>query len=297
MSDSRVILHVGWPKTATTSMQAELAGYPNLAGKPFGHPMTARAVPTIDAIVRARNWHPDDLDALVEAVRRDRNLPVLLSDEVLIAMPQREWFDNLVGPFEVANRLAAARGDKRVFFTLREPRRQLRSTWLHHVREGRTQTYPQFLDRVTRDRSEPRGTFAIAALVDRYADLFGVDNLAVGFTEDYTKSPIDFWRRFGEAFAIDGMETYVDCTGPRLNETVLGPVPYELVVNRIIGTYGKLRRVDDVRPMRRWMTRKVSRRMTANHEKFFARHATAEDELVAALQDDITRIRGLIKLI
>jgi len=297
VSDSRVIFHVGWPKTATTSMQAELVGYPNLAGKPFGHGETARAVPTIDAIVRSPNWHPDDLNVLIKSVRHDPNLPVILSDEVLIAMPQREWFENLVGPFEAANRLAAAEGDKYVFFTLRDPRRQLRSTWLHHVREGRTQTYPQFLDRITRDRSEPRGTFAIEALVELYAELVGVTNLAAGFTEDYTKNPVDFWRRFGNAFAIDRMETYVDTTGPRLNETVLGPVAYELVVNRAIRTYGQMRKVDDIRPMRRWMTRKVSRRIPANHEGFFARHATQEDELVAALQDDITRVRGLIKLI
>lgn len=297
MSDSRVILHVGWPKTATTSMQAELVGYPNLAGKPFGHADTARAVPIIDAIVRSRMWDPGDLDALVEAVRHDRNLPVILSDEVLVAMPQREWFENLVGPFEVARRLAAARGEKFVFFTLREPRRQLRSTWLHHVREGRTQTYAQFLDRVARDRLEPRGTFAIAALVEHYADLFGGANLAVGFTEDYTQSPIDFWRRFGETFTIDGMETYVDCTGPRLNETVLGPASYELVVNRVLRNYGRMRGMDDVRPVRRWMTRKVSRRLTANHEKFFARHASTEDKIVAELHHDITRVRALIRSI
>lgn len=297
MSDSRVIFHVGWPKTATTSMQAELVRYPNLAGKPFGHGATSRAVPTIDAIVRNSDWSTDDLNLLIDGVRHDRGLPVLLSDEVLIAMPQREWFDGLVGPFEVANRLAAVQEDKRVFFTLRDPRRQLRSTWLHHVREGRTQTYPRFLDRIGHDRAQMRGTFAIAALVERYADLFGVTNLALGFTEDYTNSPINFWRRFGDAFDIVEMEAYVDCAGPRLNETVLGPARYELAVNRAIQTYGKLRRVDDARPIRRWMTRKVSRRMTSDQKKFFARYASSEDELVAALQDDITRIRGLIKLI
>lgn len=297
MTDSRVIIHVGWPKTATTSMQADLVRYPNLAGKPFGHAETARAVPTIDAIVRTRDWRPNDMNSLIADVRCNGGLPVLLSDEVLIAMPQREWFDGLVGPFEVADRLTQVDGETRIFFTLRDPRRQLRSTWLHHVREGRTQTYPQFLDRVTRDRAKPRGTFAIAALVERYIDLFGATNLAVGFTEDYTKDPIDFWRRFGDAFGIDRMETLVDCSGPRLNETILGPVRYELVLNRAISAYGKLRGLDDTRPVRRWMTRKVSRRMPAGHEKFFARHATAEDELVAALQDDVTRVRRLIKAI
>lgn len=297
MSDSRVIFHVGWPKTATTSMQAELVGYPNLAGKPFGHGETARAIPTIDGIVRLRDWSPRDLDQLIDATRHDAALPVLLSDEVLIAMPQREWFESLVGPFEVANRLARAQGDKRIFFTLRDPRRQLRSTWLHHVREGRVQTYPQFLDRVRRDRLEPRGTFAVAALVERYVDLFGVANLTVGFTEDYTKSPVDFWRRFGSAHDIQEMESYVACDGPRLNETFLGPITYEMTVNRLLYRYGALRGIDDIRPLRRWVTRNVSRRMTANHQRFFKRHAEAENHIVEELSNDVTRIRGLIKTI
>lgn len=292
-----MIIHVGWPKTATTSMQAELAAYPNLAGKPFGHGDTALAVSTIDAVVRSGDWAPDNLDRLINAARHEPGLPVLLSDEVLIAMPQREWFENLVGPFEVADRLVRARGDKHIFFTLRNPRRQLRSTWLHHVREGRVQSYPQFLDRIRIDRAEPRGTFAIAALVERYAQLFGIENLAVGFTEDYTPNPVDFWRRFGGAFGIEGMEGFVDCDGPRLNETLLGPVAYEMLVNRVLRRYGALRRIDDIRPLRRWMTRKVSRRMTANNEKFFARHADNENRLVEELNSDIARVRGLIKMI
>ena len=292
-----MIIHVGWPKTATTSMQAELSRYPNLAGKPFGHGDTALAVPTIDAVVRSGDWAPDNLDRLINVARHEPGLPVLLSDEVLIAMPQREWFENLVGPFEVAERLARGRGDKHIFFTLRDPRRQLRSTWLHHVREGRVQSYPQFLDRIRSDRAEPRGTFAIAALVERYAQLFGVANLAVGFTEDYTTNPVDFWRRFGGAFGIEGMEDFVDCDGPRLNETLLGPVSYEMLVNRALRRYGALRRIDDIRPLRRWMTRKVSRRMTANNEKYFARHADIENRLVEELNSDIARVRGLIKLI
>jgi len=278
-------------------MQAELVRYPNLAGKPFGHAETARALPTIDAIVRARDWNPVDLNALLRASRHDQNLPVLLSDEVLIAMPQREWFENLVGPFVVADRLAQAEGDKHVFFTLRDPRRQLRSTWLHHVREGRTQTYPRFIDRIRGDRSQSRGTFAIAALVERYVERFGADRLAVGFTRDYAASPLEFWTRFGNAFGIERMNEMVDCDGPRLNETVLGPVNYELLVNRGLVTYGRLRGMDDIRPGRRWMTRKISRRIPANHDRFFARHSEIEERLVSELQADIERVRGLIRTI
>lgn len=297
MSDSRVIFHVGWPKTATTSMQAELSRFPNLAGKPFGHPETGRAIPVIDAIVRARTWSPDDLDSLVAASRIDGSLPVLLSDEVLIAMPQREWFEGLVGPFEVAERLARAKGDKQVVFTLRDPRKQLRSTWLHHVREGRTQTYRQFVDRVTRDRAESRGTFAFAALIGRYSELFGRDRLAVGFTEDYTTDPRAFWQSFGDTLGIPRMTTYVDSDGPRLNETVLGPVPYELMVNRALHAYGRLRRHEDIRPLRRKMTRKVSRRMPASHESYFLRHSEIEDSLVADLSSDIERVKKMVRTI
>lgn len=297
MSDSRVIFHVGWPKTATTSMQAELGRYPNLAGKPFGHTDTALAVAVIDAVVRSHNWSPDDLDELVRSARHDVQLPVLLSDEVLIAMPQREWFENLVGPFEVAERIVRATGDKRVFFTLRDPRRQLRSTWLHHVREGRVQTYPEFIERIANDRAEPRGTFAIAALVKRYADLLGADRLAVGFTETYTSDPHDFWRRFGVEFGIPRMEDFVDVGGSRQNETVLGPVPYEMAVNRALRFYGSVRRRDDIRPLRRKITRKVSRRIPADHATYFSRHAKTEDRLVNDLTRDIELVRGMIRTI
>lgn len=290
-----MILHVGWPKTATTSMQADLSRYPNLAGKPFGHAETAHAVPTIDGIVRSREWTPNELNALIERSRHVAALPVLLSDEMLIAMPQREWFENLVGPFEVADRLAKVEADKGVFFTLRDPRRQLRSTWLHHVREGRTQSYPQFLDRVAHDRFRGQGTFAIAALVERYVELFGRDRLVVGFTEDYTADPLDFWRRFGDVFAITGMDGFVDCTGPRLNETILGPISFELTVNRVLRAYSAVRRRDDIRPVRRRVTRNVSRRIAANHDSFFARHLGVENVLVDELRADIEQMRATIR--
>lgn len=297
MSDLRVIFHVGWPKTATTSMQAELSRFPNLAGKPFGHPGTGRAIPTIDAIVRARTWSPDDLDSLVAASRNDGSLPVLLSDEVLIAMPQREWFEGLVGPFEVADRLCRAKGNKQVVFTLRNPRRQLRSTWLHHVREGRTQTYRQFVDRVSRDRAESRGTFAVAALIGRYSELFGPDGVAVGFTEDYTTDSTSFWQRFGDVLGIPRMTTFVDSDGARLNATVLGPISYELTVNRALQAYGRLRRRDDIRPLRRIMTRKVSRRIHASHEGYFQRHSEIEDLLVTELLSDIEHVKKMVRTI
>lgn len=297
MSDSRVIFHVGWPKTATTSMQAELGRYPNLAGKPFGHIDTAIAVPVIDAIVRSHDWTPGDLDELIHSARHDAQLPVLLSDEVLIAMPQREWFENLVGPFEVAERIVRATGDKRVFFTLRDPRRQLRSTWLHHVREGRVQTYPEFIERVAKDRAERRGTFAIAALVKRYAELLGADRLAVGFTETYTSDPYDFWRRFGVEFGIPRMEDFVEVGGSRQNETVLGPMFYEMAVNRALRLYGSVRRRDDVRPIRRKITRKVSRRIPADHAAYFSRHAKVEDRLVNDLTHDIELVKEMIRTI
>jgi len=278
-------------------MQGELVGYPNLAGKPFGHGETAIAIPTIDAVVRSPHWKPQELDSLIRIARHDETLPVLLSDEVLIAMPQREWFENLVGPFEVARRLSRITGDKRVLFTLRDPRRHLRSTWLHHLHEGRTQTYSQFLDRISLDRSEDQGTFAIAALVELYADLFGAENLAAGFMEDYVKNPRDYWCRFGDAFGIDAMERFVRCDGPKLNETILGPVWFEMMVNRALHVYGTVRKIDDIRPVRRWMTRKISRRLAVRHEKFFARHSQTENRLVETMQNDIARVRDLINLI
>jgi hypothetical protein len=292
VSDVPVILHVGWPKTATTSLQSQLRGYPNLAGKPYGREGAMEARLVVDTLVRSGPWHLDGLRALVEAAHRDSTLPVILSNESLIEMPQREWFDNCVGPFEVARRLAQLEGRHHVLMTLRDPREMLRSTWLHHVREGRVQGYADFLRRVTADRTAGRGSFAIRELVDTYGDIFGTSRVVVAFSEDFTTDPAGFWRRFARTFGCEKFTADVADGTPRLNETTLGPIGFEATINRLLYLYAKVARTESTRHLRRWVTRNVSVRIRTDHRRFFARFAASEDPLVADLVADVAYVRG-----
>lgn len=273
-------------------MQSHLRNYPNLAGKPFGRDGATEARKVVDDIVRSGEWNPEPLARLLEASRNDPARPVILSNESLIEMPQREWFDGLVGPFEVAHRLATINGQRSVLFTLRDPRTMLRSTWLHHVREGRLQTYGDYLSRIASDRALRRGPFSVAALVDTYAELFGPERMVVGFTEDFTSDPGHFWNRFAAVFGVTDFAPAGSEAVPRLNETVLGPIGYEMAVNRVLRLYGIVTRRRNTRNIRRWMTRRVSRRVKTDHDRFFARFADAENDIVAGLEGDFGYVRS-----
>jgi hypothetical protein len=291
----RVLFHVGWPKTATTSMQSHLRGYPNLAGKPHGRDGAAQAIGVVDELIRHRMWSSEGLSSLLSSSLRDPTKPVILSDEALIAMPQRMWFEDLVGPFEVARRLAAVLGEKQVIFTLRNPRAMLRSTWLHHLREGQTQSYREFLDRVAEDRRTGTGPFSMLALVEQYVDLFGQESLFLAFSEDYFRDPVDFWQRFAATFEVN--DFVADTSAPRLNETVLGPVGFELTVNHVLRFIGTASRGKSTLPLRRRMTRTVSPRLRSDHEAFFAKRTGHEDALVADLEADIATIRRIVTVL
>ena len=273
-------------------MQSQLRGYPNLAGKPYGRDGAMEARLAIDELVRNADWNPARLNALVVASYRESALPVILSNESLIEMPQREWFDNFVGPFEIAQRLARLDGERRVFMTLRESRSMLRSTWLHHVREGRVQQYSDFLRRITDDRSAGRGPFSIGALADAYGELFGIDRVVVAFSEDFTSDPDRFWRRFVEVFDLRGFEPSLADQVPRLNATTLGPIGFELAANRALNLYGSISRRESTRPIRRWLTRHLSVRIRTDHHRFFGRFSGIEDPLVSAITADVSRVRA-----
>jgi hypothetical protein len=176
--------------------------------------------------------------------------------------------------------------------TLRDPREMLRSTWLHHVREGRVQGYADFLRRVTADRTAGRGSFAIRELVETYGDIFGTSSVVVAFSEDFTTDPAGFWQRFARAFDCERFTADVADGAPRLNETTLGPVAFEGTVNRLLRLYAKVARTENTRHLRRWVTRHVSARIRTDHRRFFARFAAIEDPLVAALVADVSYVRG-----
>lgn len=278
-------------------MQSHLRGYPNLAGKPFGRDGAPFARKVVDDIVRSCEWSPAALEQLIDSSWHDRALPVLLSNESLIEMPQREWFDDLVGPFEIARRLGQLSGEKRVLLTLRDPRDLLRSTWLHHVREGRLQSYPDFLGRISDDRRNGRGPFSIAALGEKYGNLFGAENVAIAFTEDFASDTARFWQRFAEFFGTGAFTPTVSSEVRKLNSTNLGPIRFEMSVNRLLDLYGRRLRRGSTRELRRAITRRISRRLNTDHSSHFSKFITVEDQLVSDLTADIAAVREMFTVL
>lgn len=287
----RVLFHVGWPKTATTSFQRQIREYPNLAGKPFNRDGGDDAVAVIYNLCTAQEWSSHQLDDLLNQSHHDTELPVILSDEGLIAMPQRVWFEGLVSPEERARRLAQTSWTSSILMTMREPVSQLRSTWMHWVREGYAMNYEQFLQRVREDRAQQTGTFAVASLVECYADLFGSRNVIVSDYEAYVAQPERFWRQLSLVMDV-GLVPHVDATDlQRLNSMHLGPLRAELKVNAALGWVKDSFGVSDILRARRFMTRRVSHLFAPDHKKYFSRYQALEEELGAAIRDEMEAVK------
>ena len=159
------------------------------------------------------------------------------------------------------------------------------------MREGRVQGYDDFLDRLIDDRHRSRGPFAFEALGRTYGELFGAERVVIAFTEDFSSNAVRFWQRFAEVFEVESFVPDVASGVPRLNETNLGPIGFELGVNQLLGFCARLTRRSEMRGIRRIVTRRVSRRFATDHSSFFLRHGEKEDRLVADLEHDVTAIR------
>ena len=288
---NRVLFHVGWPKTATTSLQRQIRDYPNLAGKPFNRDGGDEAIAVIHQLCTTDDWSPHLLDDMLTRSRHNQELPVFLSDEGLIAMPQRVWFEGLVSPEERAHRLARTSWNSSVLMMLREPVSQLRSTWMHWVREGYAMNYEAFLKRVKADRANKTGTFAIASLIECYATLFGSRNVIVSDYEAFVAQPERFWRQL--SLVLDSpMASHVDVTElQRLNSMHLGPLRMELKVNASLGWVKDSFGVDDTLRARRFMTRRVSRLFAPDHKKYFSRYQMIEDELGEEIRTEMDAVK------
>lgn len=286
-----VLFHVGWPKTATTSLQRQILAYPNLAGKPFQRDGGDDAIAVIYNLSTAPEWSPQMLDDLLIRSHHNPQLPVILSDEGLIAMPQRVWFEGLVSPEERARRLAQTSWPSSVLMMMREPVSQLRSTWMHWVREGYPMNYEQFLERVKEDRAQKTGTFAVASLVECYAELFGSRNVIVSDYEAYVAQSERFWRQLSLVLDVALLPHVNAAELQRLNSMHLGPLRMELKVNAALGWVKDSFGLSNTLRARRFMTRRVSHLFAPDHKRYFLRYQLLEEELGAAIRNEMDAVK------
>lgn len=184
---ARSLLHVGWPKTATTYLQAHvlpaLEGLSYL-GKPYAPgPLAAamRNLQSMDSVALPRT------DALA-VLRRHLHAvggPVVLSTEGLCMSTGGGGFYAHADRALIAERLLEAFGaDARILFTIREQMSWLESYYLYHVSghvyTGRFVTATEWF---ARQHALPAHGAILAAdywpTIDAYRRLFGAQNVLV----------------------------------------------------------------------------------------------------------------------
>ncbi len=232
MAPGSVLIHLGLPKTGTTSFQEALRAWPNVAGKPFDRAggLEARAVQ--DAL-RAGTLTGEAFDAHLAAARTDPDRTVVFSAEALAGTP-REWFRPLASPAEMARQLAATSWAAGVLVTLRPPRSWIRSTYLQLVGSGYGETYDRYLARTLEDLDAGRGVASWAVTVDAHDAAFGPDAVAVTWFADLLDDPAAHWAAVADRLGRPDLRLLADQPLPHLNENPLGPPALELTLNRLV---------------------------------------------------------------
>lgn len=220
-ADHRFVLHVGYPKTATTTFQQHV--FPNHPGITYlgknipsfryGEPGLYELVE--DLVQKSTfEWEgPETLRAMLARLRAasDRRC-VLLSSESFI-------HPNAIDVGLVAERLAAAAGPCKILITIREQISSLLSWyWMHgrfaqYFAIGGKETatpldYPfSFHDWVTWERTAPYKSYASTLHYDKvvayYQRVFGADNVRVLLFEQFTSDAAAYTAALSDWLGVD----------------------------------------------------------------------------------------------
>lgn len=179
------IIHVGFSKTATTSLQdglfSELSGVANL-GKPFRD--NDGAVKALFAPLFKLNFD-DGLSYSAEATRNAiRAVLAETNDKLVIVSSEGLSYFRHNDQLIVAQRLRDAFGDARILFTIREQVSWVQSLYLddcgRYTLTDPVSAFPQWYreEAARRNRGAVQGA-DFYALIARYRELFGADNVSV----------------------------------------------------------------------------------------------------------------------
>jgi hypothetical protein len=200
--DPQLLIHIGYPKTATTWLQARV--FPlDIEGwfRPIG---TRRSILATFVTVDGFRFDPRSarasFDDQISASVSSRRTPVI-SLERLAGIAPSGGYDAQ----SIADRLARTFPNARVLIVIREQEQMLRSTWQQYVREGGACSLRRFLD-PPRDDNIPLfrfEQFEYDALINYYYGLFTPDRVCVLALEQLARSPQAFLTSLTEFAGVD----------------------------------------------------------------------------------------------
>jgi hypothetical protein len=238
----RVIVHAGWPKTATTTLQFQLrAAWPNLAGRPWSRPGGDASRTVLHDVTRG-NSDGATIDALFESSWRDRTLPVFLSHEGLVGMRKWQHGRDRLDPLAIPGHLSATSWPVHVVFTLREPRSLLRSNYRYAVRDGYSRTYLDFLDEERVALQTGHGPLSIRGVIEAWEHAFGRSAISIAWMDVLVADPVSFWNDLAAFTGVAELARVAAVPIEHRNRTMLGPLRWELAVNRVLAPKSDRRR-------------------------------------------------------
>ena len=208
MSQRRVYLHIGAPKTGTTYVQDRLSrnaktlaqhGVHFPSRSPLVSPGMFHFRAALDLL--GQDWggdpgHADgSWDALVRRVRRHKG-SVIVSHEILAPAPA-----------EAVARAKAELGagdDLHVVYGVRDLARQLPAAWQESIKQGRKWTYRGFLRKVRTGKPWFYRAFDVPSVLSTWSAGLPPENVhVVTVPQAGTAGPDELWHRFCRAVDID----------------------------------------------------------------------------------------------
>lgn len=281
----RAILHIGWPKTATTSLQHQLRqAWPNLAGRPWDREGGKEARLLLRGIMLG-TVDGSCLDRLFASSWHEPSLPVIVSDENLVGT--RRWqhgFERL-DPAEVPGLVSATSWPVHVVMTLRDPAALLRSNYRYAVRGGYSRSYADYIGEERRELTAGRSPFAIRRVVEAWDRSFGKAAITVGWMERLVRDPVRFWADLAIAVGVPELARVGAVPLGHRNPTGLGALRWELALNRVLAPQTDRRRARFTRRARRFYNAHVANRLPGGPPDLGA--DVRERALVSAMEADL----------
>jgi hypothetical protein len=215
-SGATPIVHVGFPKTASTWFQK--AFYPHVRS-----PRYVGREKLFSALIEPNALTFDPAGA-VSTLGLKAGEAVLLSDECLCGYLHNGGIDGMVTR-EFARRIKAALPDARIVIFLRSQPGMIVAAYQQYLRSGGTYSAHRFLfpkdhlegpEAVT--YKQPRfdlDYFFYSRIIRLYEGLFGADKVHIFLFEDFRRNGMQFLRRYAQALKLEVDWDQV-CLRPRL---------------------------------------------------------------------------------
>ena len=194
------LLHIGYPKTATTWFQLQF--YPNVANKE----VVPREI-IQDILLKPSAfefYQKNDFDE----IRNFKDKPAIICDELLVGGMHIGDINDLIQK-EIATRIHYLFKECNIIIFLRNQLDMLVSGYTEYVKAGGTFNIKKYLSRKS-DYHYFNNYFAFSdsflmydKLIDFYTHLFGKDKVYIFLYEDFKNDPFVFLSRYKETFNLE----------------------------------------------------------------------------------------------